>query len=350
MIIARDYSMMLSIRPPCAKIIRMNWNMLGHEWAVDLLKEHVARQEVRHAYLFTGPQGVGRRTLALRLAQALNCLQPSAPGEACYACRICVQTEKMHQPDLAVVQSEQVGGTLKVEQIRELQHDLALHPYEARYRVAVLLRFEEATPSAMNALLKTLEEPGPQVIIVLTAESAERLLPTIVSRCEILRLKPLPLEVVDQGLKNLWGVPAEKSGLLAHLSGGRPGYALRLHQDPQQLEQRHIWLDEHQNLLSQNRGERFEYAEALARDKDVLRGALLVWSSLWRDVLLKAAGSSTPITNLDRNEEIEELASLIGLHSAHQVVSALQRSLEQLDQNVNPRLLTEVLMLDLPST
>ena len=201
----------------------MNWNILGHEWAVDLLKEHVARQDVRHAYLFTGPQGVGRRTLALRLAQALNCLQPPAPGEACYACRICVQTEKMQQPDLSVVQSERIGGTLKVEQIRELQHDLALHPYEARYRVAALLRFEEAHPSAMNALLKTLEEPGPQVVIVLTAESAERLLPTIVSRCEILRLKPLPLEVVDQGLQNLWGLPAEKARLLAHLSGGRPG-------------------------------------------------------------------------------------------------------------------------------
>jgi DNA polymerase-3 subunit delta' len=348
MIIARDYSMMLSIRPPCAKIMLMNWNILGHEWAVDLLKEHVARQDVRHAYLFTGPQGVGRRTLALRLAQALNCLQPPAPGEACYACRICVQTEKMQQPDLSVVQSERIGGTLKVEQIRELQHDLALHPYEARYRVAALLRFEEAHPSAMNALLKTLEEPGPQVVIVLTAESAERLLPTIVSRCEILRLKPLPMEVVDQGLQNLWGLPAEKARLLAHLSGGRPGYALRLHQDPQQLEQRNVWLEKQHDLLSQNRGERFEYAETLAKDKDLLRGALLVWSSFWRDVLLKATGSSTPITNLDRNEEVERLASLVGMHSAYQIVSALQRSLGQLDRNVNPRLLTEVLMLDLP--
>jgi len=326
----------------------MNWNMLGHGWAVELLKEHVARQEVRLAYLFTGPQGVGRRTLALRLAQALNCLQPPAPGEACHACRICAHIEQMRQPDLAVVQSEQVGGTLKVEQIRELQHDLALHPYEARYRVAVLLRFEEAHPSAMNALLKTLEEPGPQVVIVLTAESAERLLPTIVSRCEVLRLKPLPLEVVDQGLQNIWGVPAEKAILLAHLSGGRLGYGLRLHQDPQQLEQRHIWLDDHQRLLSQNRGERFEYAEALAKDKDVLRGALLVWSSFWRDVLLKAAGSSVPIANFDRSEEIENLALFFGLHNAYQVVSVLQHSLDQLDHNVNPRLLTEVLMLDLP--
>jgi DNA polymerase-3 subunit delta' len=327
----------------------MNWKMLGHEWAVDMLKEHVVRQEVRHAYLFTGPQGIGRRTLALRLAQALNCLQPPAPGEACYACRICVQTERMQQPDLAVVQSEQVGGTLRVDQIRELQHNLALHPYEARYRVAVLLRFEEAHPSAMNALLKTLEEPAPQVIIVLTAESAESLLPTIVSRCEVLRLKPPPLEAVELSLQNQWGLPAKEASLLAHLSGGRPGYALNLHQDLRQLEQRHAWLDDHQRLLSQNRGARFEYAESLAKDKDALRSVLLVWLSFWRDVLLRAAGASTPITNLDRSQEIETLASLIGLGGARQSVSALQRSLEQLDHNVNPRLLAEVLMLDLPS-
>jgi len=172
--------MMLPIRSQCAKINPMNWEMLGHEWAVSLLSEQVGRGEARQAYLFTGPRGIGRRTLALRLAQALNCTQPPAPGEACRACRTCLQIEQAGHPDLAIVQSEVEGGTLKVDQIRDLQRSLALHPYDARFRVAVLLRFEEANPSAMNALLKTLEEPAPQVVIILTAESSERLLPTIV--------------------------------------------------------------------------------------------------------------------------------------------------------------------------
>lgn len=165
----------------------MDWRILGHRWAVDLLAEHTAHGGLRHAYLFTGPSGVGRRTLALRLAQAVNCLQPPTPGGLCGACAACTRLEKMQHPDLAVIQAEQVGGTLKVDQVRELQRSLSLAPYEANYRVALMLRFEEAHPGAANALLKTLEEPAPKVLILLTAESVESLLPTIVSRCELLQ-------------------------------------------------------------------------------------------------------------------------------------------------------------------
>ncbi len=137
----------------------MDWGILGHDWAVELLQGHITQGLTRQAYLITGPRGVGRRTLALRFAQALNCTQPIALGIPCRKCRACTQIERMLHPDLAVVQAEQVGGSLKVDQIRELQRSLSLAPYEARYRIAVLLRFEEANPNAANALLKTLEEP-----------------------------------------------------------------------------------------------------------------------------------------------------------------------------------------------
>jgi len=326
----------------------MNWDILGHEWAVSLLKEHVAQSGLRHAYLFTGPQGVGRRTLALRMAQALNCLQPPEPGEPCGNCRICKQIARMEHPDLAVEQAEQVGGILKVDQIRDLQRSLSLAPYDARYRVALLLRFEEANPNAANALLKTLEEPPPQVILMLTADSPESLLPTIVSRCEVVRLRPLPLELVRQGLQNRWGLPVEEADLLAHISGGRPGYALRLHAEPESMAQRITWLDDHQQMLSANRVQRFTYAEALAKDKDALRNALLVWISLWRDVLLCAAGSTSPFANLDRAEEIGFIADHFGLDAAHQTIARLEHTLDLLERNVNTRLAAEVMLLDLP--
>jgi len=326
----------------------MNWEIFGHEWAVNLLKENVARGEVRHAYLFNGPQGIGRRTLALRLAQALNCPQPSAPGEPCRICRTCMQIERMQHPDLAVIQSEQEGGVLKVDQIRELQRSLALHPYEARYRVAVLLRFEEANLSAMNALLKTLEEPAPQVVLILTAENSESLIPTIFSRCEVLRLNPLPFEQVSQWLHIRWKLPLEQAQLLAHISFGRPGYALRMFQEPYRLEQRHAWLDEQTRLLSANRVERFAYADSLAKDKEVLRSLLLLWLSYWRDVLLKSKRASAPLVNLDRTNEIEFLAARFDSRIAYQTVTALKHVLILLERNINPRLAVEVLMLDLP--
>ena len=242
----------------------MDWNILGHQWAVDLLAQHAAHGGLRHAYLFTGPSGVGRRTLALRLAQAVNCLKPPIPGQPCGTCPACTRLEKMQHPDLAIIQAEQVGGTLKVDQVRELQRSLSLAPYEARYRVALLLRFEEAHPSASNALLKTLEEPAPKVLLLLTAESVESLLPTIVSRCEVLRLRPLPLDEAADGLQR-WGLPAAEARLLAHLSGGRPGYARRLHDQPELLEQRQSWLNELSSLLGGSRVERFAYAQAAAR-------------------------------------------------------------------------------------
>ncbi len=326
----------------------MNWEMIGHEWAVAVLQKHAASGNQRHAYLFTGPRGVGRRTLALRFAQALNCPEPRGPGEPCRTCRTCTQIEKMHHPDLAVVQAEEEGSTLKVDQVRELGRSLALAPYEARYRLALLLRFEEAHPSAANALLKTLEEPADRVILLLTAESSEALLPTIVSRCEVLRLRPVPYTSVSTGLEAHLGIPTEEARQLAQLSGGRPGYALQLHDFPELMQRRKQWLADHLQLLNESRVQRFAYAEKLSKDKSALLNALQIWLSLWRDVLLKAGGASTPPINADQLEAIDLLAKQFGLETAHQVVSALQRTRELLDQNVNARLATEVLMLDLP--
>lgn len=326
----------------------MSWDILGHEWAQELLQGQLRRGGLRHAYLLTGPEGVGRRTLALRLAQALNCPTPLEPGVPCRECRTCQQIARLQHPDLSLVQAPEVGGTLKVDQIRELQRSLALAPYAARYRVALLLRFEEAHPSAANALLKMLEEPPPSVVLILTASSAESLLETIVSRCEVLRLRPLPLEVAQQGLSERWALPPERARLLAHLSGGRLGYALQLHQDDVFMADRTAWLDELAHLLFSGRLERFHFADGAARDRARLRLMLIVWLTYWRDLLLVAAGSRVPLTNLDRESEIRSLAGSISLDFAYAIVNEIEDLLVALDGNANPRLTLEILLLDFP--
>ena len=330
-----------------------NWNLIGHEWAVDMLKRHVANERVRHAYLFAGPPGLGRRTLALRFAQALNCQTPLEPGIPCGQCRDCRQIEAMQHADLHVIQAvdedgnSKPGGILKVDQIREVRRILTYKPYQSKYRVALFLRFHEANESAANALLKTLEEAPSYAVLILTADSPEQLLPTIVSRCEVLRLRPLKIEAVQRALENK-GFETNQSKWIAHISGGRFGAARRLIGSEELSIEREERLDELHNLISASRVEKFAYADKLSKDRDVMRQTILIWLTYWRDVMLRTAQAETPLINLDRNLEIEDLASRMDLSTARLTVRGLESTLEKLDANVNTRLLAEVMLLDLP--
>lgn len=318
-----------------------------------MLREHITQDAVRHAYLITGAPGVGRRTLALWFAQAINCMHPPAAGEACGTCTACIRIQKMQHPDLSVLQAENEGGSLKVEMIREFQHTHALTPFEARYRVGLLLRFEEANPNAQNALLKTLEEPNPNVVLLLTASSADELLPTIVSRCEVLRLSPLPVAGLARALQERDGIDEPEATLLAHIAGGRPGLAYRYHQQNEFQEERRQALDTHRELIASSRAERFHYAEKVTKEKssnrkEDIRTVLIHWLSFWRDVMLVCSGSSAPLTNIDYREEIQKASARMNLTAARDCTAAVERALGLVDKNINLRLALEILLLDLP--
>jgi len=332
-----------------AKIDEMSWKIVGHDWAVELLRNHVRRGQMRHAYLFSGPQGLGRRTLALEFAKAINCRQVDEQGNPCGSCSMCNKFDQMQQVDLSIVQAEEIGGTIKVEQVRDLQHSLSLTPYEANYRVALLLRFQEANANAQNALLKILEEPPPRVVLLLTVDAVDNLLPTVASRCEVLRLRPMPINGLKRALSDNYEVDGDQAEQLAHFSGGRVGLALGMREDPLLLEQRDHWLAELKRLLHSDRCDRFAFAEGIYRNRNKVRTCLQTWLTYWRDVMILTTGSDVPLVNIDHRTEIMKIAAEHDLRSAKQRVSDIDRTIQLMDTtNTNIRMLIEALLLDLP--
>jgi len=324
------------------------WHIVGHDWAVKVLQRAVVADDVSHAYLFTGPPGVGKTTLAHSLAAALLCEREDIAARPCGDCRSCRLVAGGNHPDVHMVASEHVGANLKIDQVRGLVHRLTMTPVEGRRQVAILNRFEEATPSAANALLKTLEEPPSYVVLIVLAREADLLLPTIVSRCQQISLRPLPVRIVERALVERWDAEREQAELLAHLSSGRLGWAVRKLKDDKALARRATRLDDLRDLLRASVVERFDYAEELARDPVATQETLDLWIGWWRDVLLVASAARAPLTNVDRREVLQDHARRLDVATISAVIKSLRSSLQKLQRNANRRLTLEVLMLDLP--
>jgi DNA polymerase-3 subunit delta' len=322
----------------------MAWHIIGHKWAVDLLGRTLAAGRVAHAYLFTGPPQVGKTTLALALAQALNCTQSDPPCGQCASCR---KIARRAHPDLQVVVGEGVRDGIKIEQVRALRREAVLAPYEGRYRVFVLRQLDRASIEAANSLLKLLEEPPAHVILILTACDVEALPATIVSRCQCLDLRPVALDTLETALREE-GVSSAKSQLLSRLSGGRVGWALDAARDDVLLHRRQLDLDRLVEVLVEDRVGRIDFAYKASRDPVAVRRRIALWTSWWRDLLLLCSQGEEGVINVDRIEEIGSFATQLSSSQALAGMRALQAAAAQLEANVNTRLAVEGLLLQLP--
>ena len=322
-----------------------SWPVSGHDWAVLSLDCAVLDNRPAHAYLISGPAQIGKATLARSMALALNCRSTDSP-RPCLTCRSCKLIAANKHPDVQLIEPD--GAHVKIDQVRALQHDLALRPLEGRYRVAIFDQFETATVEAQNALLKTLEEPPDYAVLIVLTADPELLLPTIVSRCQQMALRPLTTAQVREALIATWHVNARQADVLAHLSGGRLGWAVKAATDHTIMDARAKYLDDLQNLLKSDRVARFAYAEDLTKKADRAREAIDLWRTWWRDVLLTASGSAAELINIDRTVQVQGLAQHVDVNQAKAAADACGRALWQMDRNVTARLVVEVLLLDFP--
>ncbi len=326
-------------------LFRPDWQIVGHDWAVRHITHSLNAGRLRHAYLISGVARIGKTTFARAFAQAVNCLSDVA--RPCGQCRACRLIARGSHADVTLIEAQ--GNALRIEQIREMTRTLALRPVEGRYRVLILRRFHEASAQAMDALLKTLEEPPPYALLLLTADTTESLLATIKSRCQPLNLRPLSASVIREALVNQHKVQPERAALIAQLSGGRMGWALDVLRDDAVLQQRAEWLDLLERTLGESRAMRFERARALSEDRGNLPTLLALWQSYWRDALLLAHHTAVAaITNRDRSRALEQIARSVKTEEIHGALLAVRRTLRYLQANVNVRLALDALMLDLP--
>ena len=340
-----------------------NWQVIGHDWAVRALARRLAADRVAHAYLFTGPHSIGKTTLARALAQALECTSTNRP---CGECAACQKIARDRHPDVQLVEgvpprydfdkeasppprtNDGERRTLRIKQVRDIERFVSRSPFEGYWKIVILRRFEEAEDPAANAFLKTLEEPPAHTRLILTARDASLLLPTIASRCQVFALRPLALAQVESALRERWHAEPAQARLLAHLSGGRLGWAVRASADHTLLDARREHLDSLNVALSEGRAERLARAGDLAKETDTLPELLEQWIGWWRDVLLIQNGEHARVTNVDREEKLRDHAARFRLEEVQGALKSLRATTRYLTQNVNARLAMEVLLLSLP--
>ena len=327
-----------------------NWNIIGHESAVQSLRRGLIHGRSRHAFLFFGSQSLGKRTVARRFAMALNCQAEAVAARPCGHCPSCQRIAKDTDPDIVMAAADE-SGRLKIEPLREVMRLLSLKPYAARYRIAILDDFDRVMPRAQDALLKTLEEPPAHAVIIVLSRKLEPVLPTIRSRAQIVPFRPLPAAQIAMALIDR-GVERDKAQLIAGLSGGRIGWAIAACGDPSLLDERGEALDLLLEVAAGARLQRMKLSEKLSakagRDKNALRATLEIWQTFWRDVLLQTCDAPLPPGNSDRLDEIRALAQRIDKGGALDALNATRECLRALETNANARLALDVTLLAYP--
>jgi len=319
-------------------------DVLGHSRPITLLQRAIRNGRVVNSYLFLGNEGIGKKVVALQFAKALNCLGGEAEGgEACDHCTSCKKIGHALHPDVLLIEPE--GQTIKVDQVRQLQKELAYRPYEGKRRVCILTAADRMAPHIPNTLLKTLEEPPLHTVIILLANNSRFILPTILSRCQPVRFNPLSIPLVSKWLMEGKGFDEAEAHLLASLSEGSPGKALEIQEEIRQIP-REALLKDWAGLKSLSFERIGSWVESLPSQRENLLLMLEVTKTLLRDlVMVKTLKKGLKLIHSDLLHVMEPMAMNWSLPSLLKRMEILHQTTLAIKANANTSLALEAMML-----
>lgn len=324
-------------------MIKCLGEIVGHNKVVDSLKKAVSGGRVAHAYLFAGPPGVGKETVALAFARALLC-ENSGRGDSCGGCVSCRQADQGIHPDL--VFTRPAGATIKIDQVRQMQREIQPGPHTGRWSVRIVAGADTMTPEASNSLLKTLEEPSPGVVFIMLTARPQALLPTVLSRCQQIYFQPLTEAELARGL-SLAGLSGGAGRVPLALAGGSLGRAMALAGGEGAAEREQI-IELAGVLVRAGCPEVLTVVDRLGDDRKNI-GAQLDLLMLWyRDIMLEIeAPGSKYMANRDRAGEIAGMALFYTTGRIMEMITHIEQAKGALAAGANLRLALESLLLRL---
>ncbi|MDP3790850.1 MAG: DNA polymerase III subunit delta' [Candidatus Omnitrophota bacterium] len=307
----------------------------GQDSAVSFLKTSLKNNKLSHAYIFCGPGGIGKALTAVNFAKAIVC-QNAVSYEPCDKCPSCKKIDNLSHPDVSILKAEKDRGTIKIDDIRKLIKDIYLRPFEAKKKVYIIDQAQDMKHEAANALLKTLEEPPTDSILILITDNLKALFHTIVSRSQVVRFYPLKPDQIKELLIGQYSLDEKSAHVLSRLSCGRLGEAVK-YNDEDVFAKRSSLIDS----VSKRSLNQLSFDDVPKEKLVLYLDILLAW---FKDIASAKAGvDNSMLVNIDKKDIISNEAKRLSFEYLEDVIGSVISTISYLDQNANAKLAMSVL-------
>jgi len=321
-------------------------DIIGQERAIKILKKSLKANKISSSYIFVGSEGTGKKLTAIEFTKAVNCLNLNKNSEACEDCQSCNEISKQYSPDLKII--EPIKSSIKIEKIREMRKEIGLKPFKNKKNIYIIDKAEKMTLEASNCLLKTIEEPPYYGIIILICSKTDPILPTIISRCQIVNFGSISsLKIKKLLLNKINNLEKDKAEIISKLAQGSIGKAFKLSADKEYFIRREKLLNYLSKILPEKYGDDiFAKVEKMILEIDRIEEILEMIKLWYRDILIiKNTGNQKYVVNCDKLEILGKKSQIYSQKILVDILDYLEQVEEYLIKNVNKRLILERLYI-----